>query len=99
MRRRLKWQRAQADPELAGIAVVQLDVRSDAAVTGSIGALDRLDVLVNCAGVIRRGEELDPVVFAQVLDINLNGSMRTCAAARTLLAKRPAAASSTPRRC
>jgi NAD(P)-dependent dehydrogenase (short-subunit alcohol dehydrogenase family) len=79
--------RAQADPELAGISVAQLDVRSDAAVTGHIGALERLDVLVNCAGVIRRGEELDPVVFAQVLDINLNGSMRTCAAARALLAK------------
>ncbi|MEO8546004.1 MAG: SDR family oxidoreductase [Betaproteobacteria bacterium] len=79
-------QRAQTDPELAGIDVGQLDVRSDAAVAGFIGALQRLDVLVNCAGVIRRGEELDPAVFAQVIDINLNGSMRTCAAARKLLA-------------
>ena len=79
-------QRARSDPELAGIDVVQLDVRSDAAVTERITALERLDVLVNCAGVIRRGEELDPAVFAQVIDINLNGSMRTCAAARQLLA-------------
>jgi hypothetical protein len=61
--------------------------------------LERLDVLVNCAGVIRRGEELDPAVFAQVLDINLNGSMRTCAAARQLLRRPLAAASSTPPRC
>ena len=77
--------RARAAPELAGIAVMQLDVRDDAAVKQAIGSLERLDVLVNCAGVIRRGEELDPAVFAQVLDINLNGSMRCCAAARALL--------------
>jgi NAD(P)-dependent dehydrogenase (short-subunit alcohol dehydrogenase family) len=71
--------------DLAGITVLQLDVRDDAAVRQTMGSLKRLDVLVNCAGVIRRGEELDPAVFAQVLDINLNGSMRTCAAARALL--------------
>ena len=51
-----------------------------------IGALPRLQLLVSCAGALRRGEEHDPQVFAQVLDINLNGSMRTCAAARRLLA-------------
>ena len=79
-------QRAQSDPVLVGIEVAQLDVRSDAAVAARFSAMTQLDVLVNCAGVIRRGEELDPAVFAQVIDINLNGSMRTCAAARTLLA-------------
>jgi NAD(P)-dependent dehydrogenase (short-subunit alcohol dehydrogenase family) len=66
-------------------AFAQLDVRRDDAVGAFFGALDRLDVLVNCAGIIRRGEEHDPRVFAQVLDINLNGSMRTCSAARGLL--------------
>ena len=43
--------------------------------------------MVNCAGVIRRGEELDPEVFAEVVDVNLTGSMRVCAAARPLLAR------------
>jgi NAD(P)-dependent dehydrogenase (short-subunit alcohol dehydrogenase family) len=38
--------------------------------------------------VLRGGAEPDPAVFASVLDINLNGTMRTCAAARPLLAKR-----------
>lgn len=76
----------QADPTLAGIDVVPLEVRSDEAVRALFGALHQLDVLVNCAGVIRRGQELEPQVFAQVIDINLNGSMRTCAAARALLA-------------
>jgi NAD(P)-dependent dehydrogenase (short-subunit alcohol dehydrogenase family) len=37
--------------------------------------------------VISGGAEHDPAVFAEVIDINLNGSMRTCAAARTLLAQ------------
>jgi NAD(P)-dependent dehydrogenase (short-subunit alcohol dehydrogenase family) len=73
---------AGADPQLAGVERRQLDVREDAAVRACIDALPALDVLVNCAGILRRGDEHDPAVFAQVLDINLNGTMRTCAAAR-----------------
>ncbi|MBI5275458.1 MAG: SDR family oxidoreductase [Burkholderiales bacterium] len=61
---------------------VVLDVRDDDAVRACIDALPSLDVLVNCAGILRRGEEHDPAVFQQVVDINLNGTMRTCAAAR-----------------
>ncbi|WP_191060649.1 SDR family NAD(P)-dependent oxidoreductase, partial [Geminicoccus harenae] len=37
-------------------------------------------------GVIRRHAELEPDVFADVVDINLTGTMRACAAARPLLA-------------
>jgi NAD(P)-dependent dehydrogenase (short-subunit alcohol dehydrogenase family) len=47
-----------------------------------------LDVLVNCAGIIRRVEEHDPEIFAQVIDINLTGTMRACSAARPALARR-----------
>jgi NAD(P)-dependent dehydrogenase (short-subunit alcohol dehydrogenase family) len=64
-----------------------LDVRDIAAVKTLIGSLDSLDVVVNCAGVIRRGDELDPNVFESVVDINLNGTMRVCATARPLLAQ------------
>lgn len=63
----------------------RLDVRDGPAVAALIDSLPRLDHLVNCAGVIRRGAELDPVVFGDVVDINLTGSMRTCAAARDRL--------------
>jgi NAD(P)-dependent dehydrogenase (short-subunit alcohol dehydrogenase family) len=77
---------ARANPDLAGVALERLDVRDAGAVTSLVAALDRLDVLVNCAGVIRRGAEHDPAVFAEVLDINLSGTMRCCAAARPLLA-------------
>ena len=73
---------AAAQQEAPGAEAAPLDVRDDAAVRACIASLPRLDVLVNCAGILRRGEELDPQVFAQVLDINLTGTLRTCAAAR-----------------
>ena len=74
-----------------GLDARVLDVRDGAAVQSLFGALEAsggLDVLVNCAGVIRRGREHEPEVFADVIDINLNGTQRCCAAARALLAVR-----------
>lgn len=76
---------AKADPGFGDQRAELLDVRDDGAVKTLVGSFDRLDVLVNCAGAIRRAAEHDPEVFAQVVDINLNGSMRCCAAARPLL--------------
>jgi NAD(P)-dependent dehydrogenase (short-subunit alcohol dehydrogenase family) len=64
-----------------------LDVTDDGAVASLIATLAGLDVLVNCAGIIRREAEHDPAVFAHVIDVNLTGTMRTCAAARPLLAR------------
>jgi len=81
-------QEAAAARSAAGFAAasaIVLDVRDAAAITQCIGALPRLDILVNCAGIIRRGGEHDPEIFAEVIDINLNGTMRLCAAARTRL--------------
>jgi NAD(P)-dependent dehydrogenase (short-subunit alcohol dehydrogenase family) len=77
----------KADARMANVSAAILDVRDADAVVRFVADLDQLHVLVNCAGVIRRGQEHDPAVFAQVLDINLNGSMRTATAARPLLAK------------
>lgn len=78
---------AQSDPAFQGLACHCLDVRDSEAITTLISRLSQLDVLVNCAGIIRRGDELQPAVFATVIDINLNGTMRVCAAARDLLKK------------
>ncbi|HWL68328.1 MAG TPA: SDR family NAD(P)-dependent oxidoreductase [Geminicoccus sp.] len=75
-----------AAADLPGAERRLLDVRDGAAVAELIGHLPRLDVLVTCAGVIRRHAELEPDVFADVVDINLTGTMRACAAARPLLA-------------
>jgi NAD(P)-dependent dehydrogenase (short-subunit alcohol dehydrogenase family) len=79
---------ARKVPSLARVSFARLDVRDGAAVTALVAGLPRLDHVVNCAGVIRRGDELEPNVFADVVDINLNGSMRVCAAARPRLAER-----------
>ena len=76
---------AQADAAFAGQCARTLDVRDTDAVNSLIAGFDSLDVLVNCAGALRRGVEHDPEVFEQIVDINLNGSMRCCAAARPLL--------------
>ena len=74
-------------PEIpAGVTEHRLDVRDGAAVADLAQALGKLDILVNAAGVIRRDAEHDPAVFAEVVDINLNGSMRLCTACRPLLA-------------
>jgi NAD(P)-dependent dehydrogenase (short-subunit alcohol dehydrogenase family) len=81
---------AEVEKALAGMPAVDarvLDVRDATAIDALIGGFKRLDHVVNCAGVIRRGEELDPEIFADVVDINLNGTMRVCAAARPLLAR------------
>jgi NAD(P)-dependent dehydrogenase (short-subunit alcohol dehydrogenase family) len=74
-----------ADPDIEHVA---LDVRDGEAVARWVGELGELDVVVNCAGVIRRGAEHDPVAFAETVDINLVGTMRVCAAARAGLKAR-----------
>ena len=82
-------ERARADAALAAVqGFAELDVRDTGAVEAFVTGLGELDVVVNCAGVIRRGAEHDPAVFADTLDINLNGTMRVCAAARASLKAR-----------
>jgi NAD(P)-dependent dehydrogenase (short-subunit alcohol dehydrogenase family) len=78
--------RATAAPDNAGIRFATLDIRSPEAVSACLETFERLDVLVNAAGVIRRDQEHDPAVFADVIDINLNGAMRVSSAAKPLLA-------------
>lgn len=64
----------------------QLDVRDPAQIERFFAAFSHLDVLVNCAGVIQRdGKEFTPEGFAEVIDINLNGTQRCCHAAHAAL--------------
>jgi NAD(P)-dependent dehydrogenase (short-subunit alcohol dehydrogenase family) len=78
---------ARSDARFAGIDIRPLDVTDARAVPALITGLDRLDCVVNCAGIIRREAEHDPETFVQVLDVNVSGGMRVTAAARPLLAK------------
>jgi len=78
----------QATGPASTITFVRLDVRDDAAVRAQVGVLGELDVVVNCAGIIRRGAEHDPQEFAVTLDVNLTGTMRVCTAARAGLKAR-----------
>lgn len=76
---------AGALPE--GVRAVQLDVTRADEVRDLFSGFDGLDVLVNAAGVIARDREFDPEVFAHVVGVNLTGTMRSCVAARTALAR------------
>ena len=78
---------AEAEGLGASLSFRQLDVRDDAAVAREVGGIADLFALVCCAGVIRRGAELEPEVFAQVVDVNLNGAMRCAHAAKPALAR------------
>ena len=76
------------DPANAGITFARLDVRDSNAIRATVGGLDRLDVLVNAAGVARPHEEYEPDVFQDVIDINLSAAMRFAMAGRDKLASR-----------
>jgi NAD(P)-dependent dehydrogenase (short-subunit alcohol dehydrogenase family) len=77
--------RAAAEFDTTGIEFAVLDVRDGAAIAALVATLERLDILINAAGVIRRDQEHDPDVFADVLAINLTGTMRVCSAAKPKL--------------
>ena len=67
----------------------KLDVTKADEIDRVLASLDRLDILVNCAGVLARNEaEFELDTFQRVVDVNLAGTMRMCQASRPLLAQR-----------
>ncbi|ABD54377.1 SDR family NAD(P)-dependent oxidoreductase [Jannaschia sp. CCS1] len=70
---------AAPDPD-DGFDYTALDVTDTDAVRAYADTIQYLDILVNCAAITRRGEEMDPGFFSHVLDVNLTGSLR-CAEA------------------
>jgi NAD(P)-dependent dehydrogenase (short-subunit alcohol dehydrogenase family) len=58
-------------------------------VAGLVAGLDRLDILVNGAGmIVRAGGEFEVETFQRVVEVNLTGSMRLATACKPLLARR-----------
>ncbi|RMC36236.1 SDR family NAD(P)-dependent oxidoreductase [Paracoccus alkanivorans] len=68
------------------LTLATLDVTDESAVRAFAAGFDRLDALINAAGILRRDAEFDIQVFQQVLDVNLTGVMRCCTAFREALA-------------
>lgn len=72
----------------AELAVECFDVTQDEEVERVVARLPGLDVLVNCAGIIRRGgAEYSMDGFSEVLAVNLHGTMRVCLACREALVR------------
>jgi NAD(P)-dependent dehydrogenase (short-subunit alcohol dehydrogenase family) len=71
----------------SGIDTYLLDVTSDDSVRSLFSGLDKLDALVNCAGILQRDAEYDLSVFQKVIEVNLTGTMRCCVNAQPLLAQ------------
>lgn len=70
----------------AADGVQSLDVTDSAAVAAFAEGFDRLNVLVNAAGVLRRHDEYVAETFAEVIDINLTGGLRLATALKPALA-------------
>ncbi len=78
---------AAFEPDPA-IRTALMDVTQDASVAALFDGLDRLDLLVNCAGTIQRGgKEFEIEAFRLTLEVNLVGTMRCCLAAKPLLGR------------
>ena len=68
------------------IGFCHLDVQQPEQIQQLVDQLDRLDILVNCAGMILRdNQEFSLDGFQQVVDVNLTGTMRMCTACLPLL--------------
>ena len=77
--------RSQLHPRM-GLTIRPLDVTDDAAVEAFANSHQRVDALVNCAGILARDKEFEIATFMKVLDVNLTGTFRTCIAFHNALA-------------
>jgi len=76
---------APAPEDQSIFAYHRLDVTDIEAVRRLARATARLDILVNCAAITARGEEMEPSFFERVVDVNLHGTFRTAEAFQTLI--------------
>jgi NAD(P)-dependent dehydrogenase (short-subunit alcohol dehydrogenase family) len=70
-----------------GLRYRKLDVTDADDVRTFVGELDAIDVVVNCAAIVRGPDEADPDTFKEVLDVNINGHYTVASAVRRKLAE------------
>ena len=68
------------------IQAVNLDVTDQNSVAAMMERCERIDAVVNCAGILMKVQEFEMGGFERVLAVNLGGTMRMCLAAREKLA-------------
>ena len=78
--------RTQLKPR-PGLTLAPLDITNDDAVTSFASAHERVDALINCAGILARDKEYEIATFMKVIDVNLTGTFRTCMAFHSALAR------------
>lgn len=72
-------QHEDALPE--GVEFVHTDVSEQAQLQALMDRAERIDALINCAGVLRHEKEWQPDEFRFVMDINVTASLAACNAA------------------
>ncbi|WP_067179013.1 SDR family NAD(P)-dependent oxidoreductase [Microtetraspora niveoalba] len=78
---------AAESPAHPRVRVVEHDVLDRDGLARHVRAEERLDVLVNCAGVSHDRDEYDLDRWRRVIDVNLTATMVACEAARPALGK------------
>jgi NAD(P)-dependent dehydrogenase (short-subunit alcohol dehydrogenase family) len=81
------FERADAEQN-SNIRAELLDVTCARSVYDLVAGLDRIDLIVNCAGIIQRdGREFTIAGFRTTLEVNLVGTMQMCLAAKSKLSE------------
>jgi len=75
-------------PRHERVSIHEIDVTDEQAITTVLDGIDRLAVLVNCAGIAREdGSEHESEGWDRVIAVNLTATMRISTLARPLLAR------------
>ena len=78
--------------DLEGMDYRALEVGDDEAIAAFAEEIERLDVLVNCAGMVAyRGQEFEVDTFRRVMDVNLTAILQLATLLRPKLAERSGA--------
>ncbi|GAA5541566.1 MULTISPECIES: SDR family NAD(P)-dependent oxidoreductase [Brucella/Ochrobactrum group] len=73
------------EPLPEGLEFIQTDVTNTDDLDRLMNSAERIDALINCAGIIRQAREWQAAEFHKVLEVNLTASLAAATAAREKL--------------